>query len=141
MCEDLRDKVYGLLSFAASCCKLAIPVDYSLSKYQVCGLVLEHYCRDHIHGERQLFPKSAQGPRSELDPASIPVIRIYQLSNTVLGVTSVDRRPPRHSRSANEAELLHLGPIIRRLGLKSQDATQSGLRNVYSFHPDNSRYI
>lgn len=48
-CEDPRDKIFGLLGIAAECCREAVPVNYSLSKYEIYGLVIQHHCLDHIY--------------------------------------------------------------------------------------------
>jgi len=42
-CEDPRDKVYGLHSLANKCCKLAVPVDYSLVPNELFKRLLIHH--------------------------------------------------------------------------------------------------
>lgn len=89
-CEDPRDKIYGLLSFAAKCCKEAVPVDYTLSRYEVCGLVLRHHATVHTYDE---------GVASLLEPPGIPelsgrtttlIIRESQIFHRSLGITRAD---------------------------------------------------
>ncbi|KAG4441173.1 hypothetical protein IFR05_003344 [Cadophora sp. M221] len=41
-CENMRDKVFGLHSLVKSCCKKAVPVDYSKSLIELCDGVLQH---------------------------------------------------------------------------------------------------
>jgi len=124
LCEDPRDKVYGLLGFAAGCCKFAIPVDYSLSMSQVCGLVLEHYCTSHLYEERLIYPKDAEIPQSSVEVSEIPIMRICQLFHMVVGVNSADLMP-RNTQLANQAESLNRDPDIRQLESKHLDTTQS----------------
>jgi hypothetical protein len=42
LCLDSRDRVFGLLSIAKQCCQRALPVDYSMSGYDLAGKVVEH---------------------------------------------------------------------------------------------------
>lgn len=46
-CADVRDKIYGLHSFAPECCRQAVPVDYSCSAYELCGRLLVHEILQH----------------------------------------------------------------------------------------------
>lgn len=46
-CADVRDKIYGLHSFAPECCRRAIPVEYSCSAYKLCGRLLIHEMLQH----------------------------------------------------------------------------------------------
>ncbi|KAH6719484.1 heterokaryon incompatibility protein-domain-containing protein, partial [Leptodontidium sp. MPI-SDFR-AT-0119] len=41
-CEDPRDKVYGLQSMAQTCCREAVPIDYSLSLPDISAMVVSH---------------------------------------------------------------------------------------------------
>ncbi|KAL3425837.1 ankyrin and HET domain-containing protein [Phlyctema vagabunda] len=50
-CEDFRDKIYGVRSLAAKCCSDAVPVNYSLSRYDLCGVLLQHYILTHMDKE------------------------------------------------------------------------------------------
>lgn len=47
-CADVRDKIYGLHSFAPWCCREAIPVDYSCSAYELCARLLKHEVLNHM---------------------------------------------------------------------------------------------
>jgi len=49
-CADVRDKVFGIHSFAPACCRLCIPVDYSCSAYTLCRKLLEHDIQFHSEG-------------------------------------------------------------------------------------------
>lgn len=44
-CEDPRDKVFGLHSFAATCCRGAVPIDYTMSWPGVVERLLRHMLR------------------------------------------------------------------------------------------------
>ncbi|KAN0103374.1 hypothetical protein V8E51_011687 [Hyaloscypha variabilis] len=46
-CVDPRDKIFGLHALAQKCCADAVPVDYSLSLFQVSTKVLSHHAFSH----------------------------------------------------------------------------------------------
>lgn len=46
-CTDVRDKIYGLQSFAPLCCKTAISIDYACSAYELCRRLLVHSIESH----------------------------------------------------------------------------------------------
>lgn len=46
-CKDGRDKLFGLLSLSAVCCKVQIPVDYSISAFEICNHALTHHLQGH----------------------------------------------------------------------------------------------
>lgn len=46
-CADVRDKIYGLHSFAPECCRIAVPVDYACSAYELCRRLIEHEILHH----------------------------------------------------------------------------------------------
>ncbi|KAG4442033.1 hypothetical protein IFR05_002501 [Cadophora sp. M221] len=46
-CEDPRDKVYGLQSMAQTCCREAVPIDYSLSLPDISAMVVSHHISMH----------------------------------------------------------------------------------------------
>jgi len=48
-CADTRDKVFALLSFARECCRIAVPVDYTYSTYQLCNKLTRHHVQSHVH--------------------------------------------------------------------------------------------
>jgi hypothetical protein len=50
-CSDFRDKIFGLLSFAPACCRIANPVDYTCSAYLLCNRLLEHHHKCHSDEE------------------------------------------------------------------------------------------
>jgi hypothetical protein len=47
LCQDSRDKIFGIRSFAAGCCREAIRVDYSLTFFQIRGALVQHHFRQH----------------------------------------------------------------------------------------------
>ncbi|KAE9373284.1 hypothetical protein N431DRAFT_438584 [Stipitochalara longipes BDJ] len=51
-CVDIRDKVFGMHSFAPECCRLCVPVDYTCSAYTLCRRLLEHDIQFHSDGRR-----------------------------------------------------------------------------------------
>jgi hypothetical protein len=51
-CVDIRDKVFGMHSFAPECCRLCVPVDYTCSAYTLCQRLLEHDIHFHSDGRR-----------------------------------------------------------------------------------------
>ncbi|PMD41648.1 hypothetical protein L207DRAFT_511468 [Hyaloscypha variabilis F] len=51
-CADVRDKVFGIHSFAPVCCRSCVPVDYSYSAYTLCRKLLEHDIQFHSEGRR-----------------------------------------------------------------------------------------
>lgn len=46
-CVDPRDKIFGLHALAQKCCTDAVPVDYSLSLFQISTAVLSHHGLSH----------------------------------------------------------------------------------------------
>jgi hypothetical protein len=79
-CEDPRDRVFGLLGIASSCCSRAIQVDYSSTLPEVAQAVLLHHIYDH-----------RDGTQSALENA----IDFHQS----LGITPIDYEPPPRSSS------------------------------------------
>jgi hypothetical protein len=59
-CVDVRDKIFGLHSFAPSCCRAANPVDYTCSAWVLCNRLLEHHYRYHeyFQSEFSIIDKS-----------------------------------------------------------------------------------
>jgi hypothetical protein len=51
-CVDVRDKVFGMHSFAPECCRAAIPVDYQCTAYTLCRRLLDHDIYFHSDGRR-----------------------------------------------------------------------------------------
>lgn len=49
----MRDKIFGLLSFAPACCRVANPVDYTCSAYVLCNRFLEHHHKSHEKDSQQ----------------------------------------------------------------------------------------
>lgn len=47
-CTDLRDKAFGLHSFALPCCRSSVPVDYTQSPYSLCNQLLKHHIYHHL---------------------------------------------------------------------------------------------
>ena len=64
ICQDRRDKVYGLLSIASDCCKNAITVDYSSTWQKVYYNVLLHHSA--VHRLHRTEPGSWEGPDREM---------------------------------------------------------------------------
>jgi hypothetical protein len=48
-CAETRDKVFALLSFASECCRIAVPVDYTYSTYQLCNKLSRHHLQSHLN--------------------------------------------------------------------------------------------
>lgn len=46
-CEDVRDKVFGVLSLTAKCCQDAVPPDYSKTVVEICEELLTHLHAEH----------------------------------------------------------------------------------------------
>jgi hypothetical protein len=46
-CEDQRDKVFGFHSLAMACCKISIPIDYSLTWDVILGRLVHHQITSH----------------------------------------------------------------------------------------------
>lgn len=46
-CADIRDKLFGLHSIALSCCRKSVPIDYTRSTYNLCGMILAHHFYHH----------------------------------------------------------------------------------------------
>ena len=56
LCQDPRDKIYGLLSLARDCCKREIVVDYSNTPFEVCRVALEHHrCHQDTMNEAEIM--------------------------------------------------------------------------------------
>jgi hypothetical protein len=51
-CMDVRDKVFGMHSFAPECCRQCVPVDYTCSAYTLCRRLLEHDIHFHFNERR-----------------------------------------------------------------------------------------
>jgi hypothetical protein len=47
-CEDQRDKIYGLHGLASSCCRAAIPIDYSLPWPIILTRLIRHRCQSNL---------------------------------------------------------------------------------------------
>lgn len=47
MCQDPRDKLFGLMALAHECCRSHTPINYSLEGLQLCQSVLSHYFESH----------------------------------------------------------------------------------------------
>ena len=56
ICSEIRDKVFGLHSLSADCCRKAIPVDYTKSLPELCIGLLEHHLMQH--GTDEFIPGS-----------------------------------------------------------------------------------
>lgn len=54
-CDDLRDKIFGLLSLSPACCKLAIRPNYSQSLVEVSEDVLDHHTQEHSEKAYQVL--------------------------------------------------------------------------------------
>lgn len=80
-CEDHRDKIFGLLGIAAKCCRNAVLVNYSLSAYEVCGGVLQHYFLAHVCDKHA--PSSRKGPEQK----STLIIPTSQVFHRALDIT------------------------------------------------------
>ena len=95
-CQDQRDKVFGLLGFAEDCCKEAVPVDYSLSLYEICGRVLQHHFLMHVYDEgEQSTTKELSG--SHLDGRTPGLIILTsQIFHRRLGITTSQYTPPKN---------------------------------------------
>jgi hypothetical protein len=52
-CVDVRDKIFGLHSFAPACCRRSIPVDYTCSAFTLCRRLLGHGINCHPHGSQE----------------------------------------------------------------------------------------
>ena len=46
-CEDPRDRIFGFHSFATTCCRVAVPVDYSLHISEISRRLVEHHELEH----------------------------------------------------------------------------------------------
>ena len=46
-CEDMRDKVFGVLSLSKQCCREAIPPDYTKTLTEICEDILVHQLVQH----------------------------------------------------------------------------------------------
>ena len=86
-CTDPRDKIFGLLSFAAGCCKEAVPVDYSLSRYEICGLVLLHHTLAHTYDEGHASLPRSTGSSELAKHTHTPIVKSAQIFQQALGVT------------------------------------------------------
>jgi hypothetical protein len=82
-CQDQRDKVFGLLGFADECCKEAVPVDYSLSLYEICGRVLQHHFLTHVYDEGE----HSSGSRFDGRTPGL-IILTSQIFHRRLGITT-----------------------------------------------------
>ncbi|KAF8857087.1 hypothetical protein BDZ45DRAFT_557692, partial [Acephala macrosclerotiorum] len=46
-CAGIRDKIYGLHSFALECYRKAVPINFSVGIYELCRQVLHHHYLCH----------------------------------------------------------------------------------------------
>jgi hypothetical protein len=46
-CEDMRDKVFGVLSLSKHCCREAVPPDYTKTLTEICEDILAHQLAEH----------------------------------------------------------------------------------------------
>ncbi|RDW81886.1 hypothetical protein BP6252_02998 [Coleophoma cylindrospora] len=106
-CQDPRDKIYGLRSFAGECCNDAVPIDYSMPRYDLCGLLFQHHVLNHLNDKDEANNRLGYSYRVRDDtndylrrpkylssqgaPASI--IRTSQLFHQSMRVTSSERPP------------------------------------------------
>ncbi|KAE9379795.1 HET-domain-containing protein [Stipitochalara longipes BDJ] len=51
-CEDIKDKVFGLLSLTRECCRRAMPADYSMERKHICAILLEHHLAYHSNANK-----------------------------------------------------------------------------------------
>lgn len=81
-CEDQRDKIFGLLGIASSCCSRAIQVDYSSTLPELAQAVLLHHIHEHQDG-------------------ALEALEGYIDFHHSLAITPVDYKPPPRSPSHN----------------------------------------
>lgn len=55
-CQDVRDRVFGLLSLSQECCRAIITADYSAHCKDVCSELIAHHlaCHNESNGTRSL---------------------------------------------------------------------------------------
>jgi hypothetical protein len=79
-CEEQRDKIFGLLGIASSCCSRAIQVDYSSTLPELAQAVLLHHIHEHQDG-------------------ALETLQRYIDFHHSLAITPVDCKPPPRSPS------------------------------------------
>jgi hypothetical protein len=50
-CEDIRDKVFGVLSLSKYCCREAVPPDYTKTLTEICEDILAHQLAEHANAK------------------------------------------------------------------------------------------
>jgi hypothetical protein len=113
-CFDIRDKVFGLHSLALPCCREAVPINYSLDKTRLFGMVMIHHCIHHDQKEvlstilRGLDSKNdswlcEMAGLSKLPRAELP--HTFQIPIRARPVSQVIRTEPRYSITPNDSEI------------------------------------
>ena len=48
VCQDPRDKIFGLFFLSKQCCKAQVSVDYSKKTFEICNHAISHYLDEHL---------------------------------------------------------------------------------------------
>jgi hypothetical protein len=60
VCQDPRDKIFGLFFLSKQCCKAQVFVDYSKTAFEICNDAISHYLDEHLEEHLEaLFPLAA----------------------------------------------------------------------------------
>jgi hypothetical protein len=90
-CEDVRDKVFGLLGLAKSCCSTALKVDYSSSLIDLHQEILRHAAKDHnLEDIIEYFKAARDLGRILCVPLDEENGKLYNLGILYPSTTSVD---------------------------------------------------
>jgi hypothetical protein len=99
-CVNPRDKVFGLHSLAASCCRKAISIDYAKSPFEIGGMVLKHHIFNHME-ETELSAVPACRDLQKLIKAKVPFV-----------VSSRSLRPMDCNYASAKHKLIHISGYV-----------------------------
>jgi hypothetical protein len=111
LCQDSRDKIFGLHRLASTCCSEAVPVDYRKSTREIYQAVLRHYVSMH---------SPFRGTKNEIE--------MYQRFHEALGITPYEilTSPPHDNQELKamniqitgklNGRILHVSPFLDQAG-------------------------
>jgi hypothetical protein len=106
-CEDQRDKIFGLLGIASSCCSKDIRVDYSSTLPELAQAVLLHHIHEHQNGVLETLESSIDFHHS----LAITPIDYRRPSRSPTQIPRVKGEPRAKKRIITPAELFDYGPL------------------------------
>lgn len=112
-CAEPRDKIFGLIGIAADCCKDAVAVDYSLSMYEICGMVLEHHTTIHIADSFLSTEwEFILDPDRDKSAFIIPTSQLFQRAMGI--VSSQCPTPPLNAEDTSNAPLMAINNATKK---------------------------